>query len=310
MRAGEEGSVLDLLEVAFGFRERFRTYLELDPELGPDDTLLALRDGRPVSCLQIFTKRVRLRGAEVSMGGIGSVATHPDHRGSNLATALLESAIEEMQARNMVLSLLFSTVRPLYEPLGWVSVPQTRRVLHPKTDVAWPDGSRRYRDLDRPQIEFLYERYSARIDGTTLRDSRYWDGQLGYAGNPDELFLVVERAGEIRAYARRVEFENVRVAIEYGRAVGARTELAALLAAMAENRALVLPAAPDPGLETALGLHARRLDRIEDPSIMWRVLDRERVRSLAAGLARPKDPELLERLLGGDRALYWPSDRF
>ena len=309
MRAGEEESVLDLLEVAFGFRELFRTYLELDPELGPDDTLLALREGRPVSCLQIFTKRVRLRGAEVSMGGIGSVATHPDHRGSNLATTLLKSAIEEMQARKMVLSLLFSTVRPLYEPLGWVSVPQTRRVLHPKIDVAWPAGLRRYRELDRPQIEFLYERYSARIDGTTLRDSRYWDGQLGYAGNPDELFLVVERGGEIRAYARRVELENVRVAMEYGRAVGARTELAALLAAMAENRALVLPAAPDPDLERALGPCARRLDRIEDPSIMWRVLDRERARSLA-GLACPQDPELLESLLGGDRALYWPSDRF
>ena len=120
----ERSAFLDLMEVAFSERDLFARYLEVGL-VGPDDTLVALDGTRLVSSVQIFDKRIRLGRAVAGVGGIGSVATHPEYERRGLATLLLRRAIEEMQRRGHCLSLLFTGRLSFYDRLGWESVPQT-----------------------------------------------------------------------------------------------------------------------------------------------------------------------------------------
>ena len=63
------------------------------------------------------------------MGGIGSVFTHPAHRGRGHATALLQQTARIMIERGMEVSLLFG-VRPMYPALGWKPWGATARLLY------------------------------------------------------------------------------------------------------------------------------------------------------------------------------------
>jgi predicted N-acetyltransferase YhbS len=315
MRDGEEGAVLDLLESAFRLRGVFELYLRHDPALRPEDTLLALHDGHPVSCVQIFTKRVRLRGECLLLGGIGSVGTDPAHRARGVASELLQRAEDEMRARGMALALLFSDRFGFYGRLGWVSVAQTKLALHAHSHASEPlSGGARirpYREEDQPRVEQLYERHSEAVETSTVRDRAYWEGQLRYAGSPDEEFQVVERNGHLVAYARKIVLYGAHTAMEYACEPEARDDLAVLLVTCAPSEgALIVPSVGDSHLEEALRSRARRLDRYDDPGSMWRVLDGVQLARLA-GFPPPADDEaVLGALVGGPRALYWPSDRF
>ncbi len=313
MRAGEEEPLLDLLEGAFGLGGIFQRYMDRDPLLRPEDTLLALDDHGPISCVQIFSKRIRLRGETVALGGIGSVATADNYRKQGLASELLSRAIREMEQRDMALALLFTGLFDFYQRLGFRSVPQARRLLHrprPPTEPALELSVRPFQRADLEAISALYESYSATFEVCTVRDASYWQGQLGYAGTPDEDFRLVERGGRVVAYARCIELEGARVAMEFARSECAAPELAALLLALTpEDRPLVCPQAPDPELDQALAGTGARLETVADPTLFWRVLDRPSLARLAQ-LPTADDEELLAALVGGSRALYWPSDRF
>jgi predicted N-acetyltransferase YhbS len=318
LRRDEREPVLDLLETAFGARALFAQYMDCDPLYRAEDFLVAAEGACLVSCVQIFTKTVRLRGEPVLLGGIGSVATHPDHRKTGLASELLRRASAEMQRRGMQLSLLFGTRIRFYGRLGWHSIPQPRLVLHaPNTGASSPDAanSRAFLPSDLPRVRALYDDYTKSLDLATVRDAAYWAGQLRYAGNPGEDFRVSMSGGHIEAYARATRMDSgLETVLEFAREPGphAATALAGLLLAMAPAQgALVMPRLPDPELERALREGARRLDEIPDPSAMWRVLDRASLSKLAAlPASETDDRSLLAALVGHASAVYWPSDRF
>jgi predicted N-acetyltransferase YhbS len=312
MRADEREAVLDLLERAFGLRSIFASYMDHDPAFRPDDFVLATEADRPVSCVQIFTKTIRVRGEAVGLGGIGSVATHPDARRRGLATALLRVAIDDMRARGMALSLLFGVER-IYDALGWVRIPLPWIAIHrPEHVGAAAPGlrTRAYTGADFEAVRALYDDYSGRLELTTVRDEDYWRGQLRYAGNPDEVFRVAERAGRIVSYLRTAQM-RAPVALEYAFAGDHADALLALFAdALPGGKALLAPAGPDGELEKLLLGAGARVDRAPYSGSMWRVLDRARLRGLAELPDAADDASILRALVESPRALYWQSDRF
>lgn len=312
MRAGEREPVLDLLERAFSERALFARYMDEDPAYDPSDILLALDGARPVSCVQVFAKRIRLRGSAVPLGGIGSVATHPDYRKRGLALELLRGSEARMRERGMQIGLLFSTLWDFYGRLGWLKVPARQLAVHCSAPPELPQGLglRRFDEArDLAAVRALYEAYSAGIDGTTLRDDAYWRGQLRYAGNPDEDFRVAERAGRIVAYARAATVE-VPMALEFACAPDAGDALVALLLALAPRRgALLVRLPPGEALEQGLRARAARVDRVDYPALMWRVLDAAPLGRLA-GQPGADDATLLDSLIRRPGAHYWHGDRF
>ena len=71
----ERDAVLDLLGEWFGDREFFARYFRNDPSFRDDLCFVAVDDGRIVSTLQVFSKRVRVNGAVLEVGGVGNVFT-------------------------------------------------------------------------------------------------------------------------------------------------------------------------------------------------------------------------------------------
>jgi predicted N-acetyltransferase YhbS len=314
MRAGDREAVLDLLEHAFLVRDLFARFMDFDPAFGWGDVLLAVDEGRPVSCVQTFSKTIRLRGEAVALGGIGSVATHSSARGSGLASRLLRLAIERMQARGMALSLLFTGRFTFYEPLGWQQISTRLFKLAPGELRAVPEAGtvlRAFRAADLPSVAALYDAYTEPLSGPTVRDARYWAGQLHTAGTPDEDFRVAERDGEIVAYARAAAFAGRVRVLEYARGANGANALAELLAGLrpAEHN-LSVPLVRDSGLGDALRALGLSVAPGEDPSPMWRVLDRPTLSRIAGASENTSERALLESLLGGPQVTWWPSDRF
>ncbi len=288
--------------------------MDFDPAFAFGDVLLAVDEGRPVSCVQVFSKRIRLRGEQVALGGIGSVATHETARGKGLASQLLRLAVGRMQARGMALSLLFTARFTFYEPLGWQQISTRLFKLAPGELGAAPEvgvALRAFREGDLAQVAALYDAYTEPLSGPTLRDARYWTGQLRTAGTPDEDFRVAERGGEIVAYARAAAFAGRVRVLEYARAANGANALAHLLASLrpaAHN--LPVPLVRDAELGEALRALGLDVAPGEDASAMWRVLDRPTLAGIAGASAGTDDRTLLESLVGGPQVTWWPSDRF
>jgi hypothetical protein len=246
----------------------------------------------------------------VKLGGIGSVATHASARGKGLASELLRRAIERMRARGMALSLLFTDRFRFYEPLGWQQMSLRFFKLAPGARLGTADDGtvlRVFQPADLARVAGLYDAYTEPLSGPTVRDARYWAGQLHTAGTPEEDFRVAERDGAIVAYARAASFGGRVRVIEYARARTARTARAA-----ARRAAPPQPAVPlvcDTELNEALrarlgvapGRARRRVARARPPDTVARI---------AGASENTDDRTLLQSLVGGPQVTWWPSDRF
>ncbi|MEX2206191.1 MAG: GNAT family N-acetyltransferase [Myxococcota bacterium] len=314
MRHEDRVAVLDLLEHAFAVRELFERFMDFDPAFSYADVLLALDGGVPVSCVQTFERPIRLRYERVLLGGIGSVATHTSARGKGLASELLRRAIARMRERGMALSLLFTGRFSFYEPLGFQQMSTRLFKLAPGAPLAPPDDGtilRAFEPADLERVRALYDVYTEPLSGPTVRDARYWAGQLRTAGTPHEDFRVAERGGALLAYARAASFSGRTRVLEYARSAGGAGALARLLAAHrpAEHR-LPVPLVRDAELGDALRGFGLDSAPGEDPSPMWLVLDRPALARIAGASESTSDRALLESLVGGPLVTYWPSDRF
>ncbi len=308
LRDDERGPLLDLLETAFDERELFARYLDADALVGPKDTWVALDGERIVAVTQIFDKSIRLKGQVIPIGGIGSVATHPDYERRGIATELLRRAIDDMERRGHALSLLFAARISFYQRLDWV---QLLRPAWSLTRSSSAQSSRPFVATDLDRVERIYDYYNLRADGSVVRDRRYWLAQLGYAGNPEEDFRVVERNGKIVAYARRIDFEGIPRITEHGCAPDGRGELARVLCELApDTGALLAHRTDDSELAKALSETGATIQSIDWGDNMWRVIDRPRLLALAEMPADVTDADLIRKLVGHDSSVYWASDRF
>ncbi|RKY00076.1 hypothetical protein DRP77_12145 [Candidatus Poribacteria bacterium] len=78
---------------------------------------IILVDGEPVAHLGIHEGELVIYGHRMKVGSIGSVCTHPDHRGRGYATALLRDAIRKLNEDGVDV-MLVSGDRGLYRRAG------------------------------------------------------------------------------------------------------------------------------------------------------------------------------------------------
>jgi predicted N-acetyltransferase YhbS len=342
----EREALLELLDgwaLPDGWRGRdfFRRHLERDPTFSDENVWVAAEEGRLLSCLQIFPRPLRVAGAEVPAGGIGSVFTRDDARRRGLAERLMERACDAMRERGLPITILFG-VQPLYRRQGYEFWPAHAALLlrapgptpsqavtgePPGLAVASFDAVR-----DLPAVRALHADYSSLLSGTVARDDRLWAHSLANAGNPDEEFLVARAGGELVAYARAAVLATVLNLMEFACAPGFEAALAGMVARIASERAddpfaaragkpsaelrRVLVSAPlqrfAPDLALALSGAGFELRELPLRNCMLRCLDPT---GLAARVGvRPAPGEApnayLARLLPGDELAFWATDRF
>jgi GNAT superfamily N-acetyltransferase len=339
LRSDERDDVLALLDgwpLSDGWigRDYFRRYLEHDPHYADENLHVAEQDGALVACVQIFPRSLRVRGEVVPAGGIGTVFTSEKARGSGVASRLLEAAAVAMRERGMELSVLFATRHAFYARLGWMLWPRKRTLWVASEAIASGNRVARAAELDLARdldaVAALHERYNALRAGTVVRDRAYWRGQLHFAGNPTEEFLVARDAhGRIEAYLRASLFEGLCAVLELGRADGSRATAAladlvvrvmtprdddphAARASADFRRTVLAPAHDDAALEVELAERGVAIKSFEEKATMLRVLNGpalvrrfgERWHGEAA--AEP----LLRRILPAEQFVFWPADRF
>ena len=309
----ERDAVLDLLADWLNDRAFFARYFTHDPTFRDDLCFVACDGGRIVSALQVFRKHVRVDGAALAVGGVGNVYTDPAYRGSGLASALLEGALVAMQQHGFDASLLFASRLDFYARFGWRSHLRYLSYLEPGAAGAAPAPERFDAARDLAAVEAVYAAHSAGIPGATVRDTTYWRGQLRYAGNPDERFVVARRGGELLAYARATTLYDFNTIIEHGCAPGAEARLAELICHLHDGAAsgTLAQLVPTAALEERLRERGLAVKAVEDRSWMWRVIDAERVAAaLRVSEAAVRREGFLDDLLPAARSRYWLSDRF
>jgi predicted N-acetyltransferase YhbS len=317
----ERGAVLDLLADWLEDRAFFARYFEHDPSFRDDLCFVAVDGGRIVSTLQVFRKRLRLLGATVEIAGVGNVFTAADHRDRGLASELITRASAAMEEHEFDLSLLFATRILFYGRFGWQSHPRELTFIEAAAGESGrqerpPSFVREFRAADLPAVMGIYDGYNAGRDGATVRDTAYWQGQLRYAGNPHEDFVVATDKGSVVAYARGTTLYGVYVIMEHGHLPGHEEALTQLVRALHHGPAAGLAGSIAhlsiaPAVQAALIQGGLTLRSIEDVFWMWKIVSYPR---LAAKLGlRPAELEredIFFRLLPPGRSLYWTSDRF
>ncbi|HEY2524991.1 MAG TPA: GNAT family N-acetyltransferase [Candidatus Binataceae bacterium] len=341
-RRGERDEVLDLLALWYGDRDFFARYNRHDPGFRDELCLIASDAGRIVATAQIFQRTVNLRGAPVPLGGIGSVFTLESYRGRGLGSALMRFAVTTMQREGFEVSLLFAERLDFYARFGWRPVTRQFSAL---ADTPAMRTSAEFRlarfdeARDQKEVVALHRAYSGRFDACALRDEAGWRGNLRYAGNPGEYFVVCRGlGGALAAYARAMTFHAFPIIMEYGYAAGAADAMLALTRHIgeaasgaepslalsdgdpdtsplrsSENRPapalLVTHSAHDPALEERMRAAGVFLMHHPDNFFMWRVVAPHKL-AKRLGLAGDETEAALFEMLQAPSALYWTADRF
>jgi len=313
----ERDAVLDLLAEWLGDREFFARYFRHDPNFRDDLCLVAVDGGRMVSTLQVFRKRVRINGVALEVGGVANVFTTASHRGHGVASRLLTRAVAAMEEHGFDLSLLFAVRLAFYSGFGWQS--HLRHLLFIEPSAAGAGGPYTLAPFvadDLDAVMRIYDSYSGAFNGPTLRDRRYWQGQLQYAGNPREDFLVARDGGDVVAYARGTRLYDFYVIMEHGCLPEHDDALVQLVCRLHGTEAASSPGTiAHPALADTVwrqlqqrGLHMRT---IEDVFWMWRIISPRRLAAkLGMDEADFEAEDLFFRLLPPERSVYWISDRF
>ncbi len=342
-RGSERDQVLDLLALWYGDRDFFARYNHYDPGFRDQLCLVACERGRIVATAQIFERVVNLRGARVPMGGVGSVYTMESHRSRGLGSSLMRLALTTMEREGFEISLLFAERLDFYARFGWHPVTRQFSALADTQTMRTAAGLRlaRFEETrDLPQVVALHRGYSGRFDGAAVRDSAGWRGNLRYAGNPDEYFIVCRRdAGDgLAAYVRAMLFHGFPMVMEYGYAPEATDAMLALVRHIGETASGATPSIPleggsgdaatlrnpadppgpallvthsahDLGLEESLRAAGVFVMHHADNFFMWRVIA-PHLLGQRLGVAPEHAEAALFAMLQAPDALYWTADRF
>ena len=313
----ERDAVLDLLADWLDDRAFFARYFQHDPTFRDDLCFVAVDRKRIVSTLQVFRKRVRLHGAVVEVAGVGNVFTAADYREHGLASQLLTRAIAAMEVHGFDLSMLFATRLVFYGRHGWQSHVRHLIFIEPAdAPSTGPYDIAPFVKTDLDAVARIYDSYATDLSGTTVRDHAYWLGQLRYAGNPHEDFLVARDGGSVVAYARGTPLYDFYVIMEHACLPGHDEALAQLVCRLHGTAAAASPGtitqlASAPAVQERLRSRGLVLRSVEDMFWMWRIISPER---LAAKLGVTADDlagdDVYQRLLPPERSVFWIADRF
>lgn len=181
-------------------RQYFSNHWHNDPWKDVEGIRVAVDDGRIVSTVRVFIRKMFLHGEPITVGGIGEVSTRSEYRKRGLATQLLQDSIQFMEDRNIAISMLHGSQR-IYSLEGWESVPRyyAKKPLLGRKQQTWHIRPADFQDSNEvTQLAFLYNTYSRKFNGTFVRDDMAYWTEWVQAESPQA--WIAERDGTIEGY--------------------------------------------------------------------------------------------------------------
>jgi predicted acetyltransferase len=166
----------------------------------------AAEDADPVSILSSYDFATQLRGATLSMGGVSTVATPPEHRRQGYVATLLRELAREYRETDTPIAALWPFEHPFYRKYGWATCNRYCSWTAAPSDLreaaSAPAGA--WRRLDRDEWEPLDAVHDAAMAGHDLavdRTERWWTERVLRSWRTDPfVYLWEDDAGEPRAY--------------------------------------------------------------------------------------------------------------
>ncbi len=116
--------------------DRFRGYIHGDSSYRLDQTRVVVVEGKVVTTLRNWERRLRIGSSIVRMAGVGGVGTHPEHRGRGYASALMRDAAESMR-QNLGLKISRGTIANVMKEHGLEGAPDRAKRMPGKDDIPW-----------------------------------------------------------------------------------------------------------------------------------------------------------------------------
>jgi len=186
-------------------KDYFRKKIESNPCFDPGLSRIIKVDGKIVSHIRIYDRKMFFKGGILHVGAIGNVATHPQYRGRGYARMLLEDCTGYMQIRGFDVSLLFGEPA-IYGKSGW----EVLNSFGISTNLRL---EKRYNVSTRPvnfkkdliAIRSIYDKCNMLLNGPFLREKSYWEkwiinGMLREKQSY-EIFVVEKKNAVIGYYA-------------------------------------------------------------------------------------------------------------
>jgi len=235
-----------------------------------------------------------VRGAATTVGGLGAVATPPEHRGQGYAADLCRHALREYREADVGFVTLWPFSTPFYRRLGWGTANTYRRFDLPPS--ALPDHSiaGQLVRLDADDWERLRRVETAAAAGTalSLRRSEAWWRERTLADWDDDglpYCYGYERDGDLRGYVVYTIADDADNTLSVSNFAAADEEARRALLAFLGNHGAQIER-----ITLQLPLDAALLHRVDDPAAVDCTVE-------AGPMVRLTDVGHLERL-------DWPAE--
>jgi len=178
----EYEEMLAVVAAGFGHElERVRVRFERHPPYKLENTRVTIVDGKIVSVVHVHELQVRGRSGETwLMGGIGEVATPPEHRRQGYSTLALKDSIAFMEQIGCHFSMLGTGIPAFYERLGWQSYPRSILTFDPvRVELPEKPGADfAIREVDwqadLPDLKRIHQAFNRDTMGPLVRSDEYW----------------------------------------------------------------------------------------------------------------------------------------
>jgi predicted N-acetyltransferase YhbS len=235
MKIGELNRVHRMLGRAFPNTPKsfFDRQVENDPSLLPGHTRIFVENGKILSCVRVYFRKIHCQGETVLAGGIGDVGTDPEYRGRGFASMLMTNALEFVQKRGAAFSLLFTHINPYYMKFGYLTLPSLAVAFRIPSRTSHVPFRRAHFPKDLTRLERLYVRNNRERIGPVVRNRRYWISQLRFPRIQPNLVWVSEKGKTLACTIKGFVAEDRLKVIEFGFVPGEEERLFDLMAAMA-----------------------------------------------------------------------------
>lgn len=162
-------------------------------------------DGDLVSTCKLYYLDAWLRADVERIGGLGAVATPPEHRRSGHVRELCRHALAEFEDNGAGLVALWPFETSFYANFGWATANHVTRYECPPEVLPAHDASGRLRRLDADDWERFQSTERAHGEGVALslrRSERWWRERTltNWTGGTEPYIYGYERDGEIAGY--------------------------------------------------------------------------------------------------------------
>lgn len=184
----------------------FKTRIENDPYLNPEDIRIAEENKEFISSIAVLRRKMNWGNKTVNFTGIGNVSTLPEKRGNNLATFVMKDALSHSRALAPHSVILFTGINSFYERFGFFTIPACHIVFKAIKTNRSNYLVRNFNLSDLQSVSGLYNSFNKNLYGTLERKAIYWKSNLAFA-EPGEIFLLAENSHThaIESYIRLVK---------------------------------------------------------------------------------------------------------